>query len=76
MSWQSDHPQVGNGWMRIADTSGMDKIDLELGFDGFDGKSQSWYLLREVDGGTEDRPVRAVPLLHPARYRQYRPVLG
>ncbi len=53
MNWQSDHPQVGNGWMRIADISGMDKIDIELGFDGFEGKSQSWYLLREVEGGTE-----------------------
>ncbi len=53
MSWESEHPQVGNGWMRIADTNGMDKIDIALGFDGFEGQSQSWYLLREVDGGTE-----------------------
>lgn len=53
MSWQSEDPKVGNGWMRIADTSGMDKIDVDLGFDGFEGKSQSWYILRDVDGGTE-----------------------
>lgn len=52
MSWQSEHPDVGNGWMKIADIDGMDKIEVDLGFDGFEGKSQSWYLLSDVDGGT------------------------
>ncbi|MEM7083287.1 MAG: SRPBCC family protein [Pseudomonadota bacterium] len=52
MSWKSNDPNVGNGWMQIAGLSGRDKIDMTLGFDGFDGEAKSWYLLDEMNAGT------------------------
>ncbi|MEL6536843.1 MAG: GyrI-like domain-containing protein [Bacteroidota bacterium] len=50
-SWTSEHPNVGNGAMRISEVKGMDKLLMDMDFDGQGGATSS-FVLTQVPEGT------------------------
>lgn len=53
MLWQSEHPQVDEGWQEIIASEGQDLIKIQLVFGNDTGGGTVHYRLHEVAGGTE-----------------------